>query len=86
VIVAVETRGETAGFLAMEAVDSVSKENVRQFLTKHLNPGQTVKTDAYPALNVVNKTQIHEKKVTPPEEASQWLPLVHIIIGNMKTE
>ena len=27
----------------------------------------------------------HEKKVTPPEEASAWLPLVHIVIGNMKT-
>jgi transposase-like protein/ribosomal protein L37AE/L43A len=85
VLVAVETKGNTAGFVAMEAVDSVSKDTVRQFLAKHLKPSQTVKTDALPALNAVNETQTHEKKVTPPEEASQWLPLVHIIIGNMKT-
>ncbi len=38
-----------------------------------------------PALNAVDETQQHEKKVTPPEKASTWLPLVHIMIGNMKT-
>ncbi len=85
VLVAVETRDKTAGFVAMQAVDSVSKETVRQFLAQHLKPGQTVKTDAFPALNVVNETQTHEKKVTPPEKVSEWLPLVHIVIGNMKT-
>ena len=25
------------------------------------------------------------KKITPPHDASEWLPLVHIVIGNMKT-
>jgi transposase-like protein len=53
VLVAVETRGKTAGFVAMEAVDTVSKENVRQFLAKHLKSNQVVKTDAFPALNAV---------------------------------
>ena len=27
----------------------------------------------------------HRKKMTPPGEAAVWLPLVHIMIGNMKT-
>jgi hypothetical protein len=36
-------------------------------------------------MNIVDKGYAHEKKVTPPEEASKWLPLVHIVIGNMKT-
>ena len=36
-------------------------------------------------MNVVGVEHKHEKKVTPPEEASTWLPLVHIVIGNMKT-
>lgn len=37
------------------------------------------------ALNVVTENHCHEKKVTPPEKASQWLPMVHVMIGNMKT-
>ena len=85
VLVAVETREKGSGFTAMHAVDSVSKATVRQFLAKHLKAGQTVKTDALPALNAVGETQNHRKKVTPPEEAAVWLPLVHIMIGNMKT-
>jgi hypothetical protein len=38
-----------------------------------------------PALNAVGETQEHQKKVTPPEQASVWLPMVHIMIGNLKT-
>jgi transposase-like protein len=85
VLVAVETREKGAGFVALQAVDSVSKVTVRQFLAKHLKDGQTVKTDALPALNAVGETQDHQKKVTPPEQASVWLPMVHITIGNLKT-
>lgn len=84
VLVAVETRDRGAGFVAMQAVESVCKEAVGSFLTRHLRAGQTVKTDAFPALNVVAQQHKHRKKVTPPEEANVWLPLVHIMIGNMK--
>jgi hypothetical protein len=35
-------------------------------------------------LNAVGSHHTHEKKVTPPQKASEWLPLVHIMIGNMK--
>jgi transposase-like protein/ribosomal protein L37AE/L43A len=84
VLVAVETREKGAGFVAMQAVNTVSNETVRKFLSKHLEMGQTVKTDALPALNAVKETQQHKKQVTPPEKASEWLPLVHIMIGNMK--
>jgi len=85
VLVAVETRGEHAGFMAMKAVGSVSKETVREFLRYHVKDGQQVRTDALPALNVVKESQHHEKQVTPPEEASKWLPMVHLMISNMKT-
>ena len=85
VLVAVGTRSEGAGFVAMRKVETISKETVREFLKFHLNAGQNVRTDAFPALNVVAETHCHQKRVTPPEEASQWLPLVHIMIGNMKT-
>ena len=43
-----------------------------------------MRTDAFPSLNSIGETHKHDKKVTPPEEASNWLPLVHIMIGNLK--
>jgi hypothetical protein len=85
VLVAVESREKGAGFAAMQVVETVSKKTVRDFLLHHLNSGQRVRTDAFPALNSVAEKHIHEKKVTPAHKASEWLPLVHIIIGNMKT-
>jgi transposase-like protein len=85
VLVAAETRSKGAGFVAMEAVDTISQKTVRNFWAFHLKAGQNVKTDAFPALNAVAESHIHEKKVAPPEEATEWLPLVHIMIGNMKT-
>ena len=84
VLVAVETREKGAGFAAMHTVDSVSKVTVHQFFAKHLKAGQIVKTDALPGLNAVDETQDHRERVTPPEEAAVWLPLVHIMIGTMK--
>ena len=85
VLVAVETREKGAGFVAMKAVATISKKTVKSFLAFHLKPGQNVRTDALPALNAVAQNHVHEKKVTPPEKAGVWLPLVHIMIGNMKT-
>jgi len=84
VLVAVENRGKFAGFVAMEAVETVSGQTLRSFLKKHLKKGRQVRTDALPAMNVVIESHDHEKKVTPPKEASTWLPKVHIAIGNLK--
>lgn len=69
----------------MQAVNTASKVTVRQFLGKHLKVDQTVKTDALPVLNAVSETQHHRKELTPPRETAVWLPLVHRMIGNMKT-
>ena len=84
VLVAVEKRGRKAGFIAMAAVSSISKKSVRCFVEHHFKKSQTVITDAFRAMNSVKETQNHLPKVTPPEQASTWLPLVHIMIGNMK--
>lgn len=85
ILVAVEHKGKTAGFVAMKAVEAVSGKEIKHFLERHLNNGQKVRTDALPAMNIVKESHQHDKKVTPPEETSSWLPLVHIVIGNMKT-
>jgi len=84
ILVAVETREEKAGFMAVETVDVISKKTVREFLQKHLKEGQTVRTDAFPALNPISELHDHQKKVVSVEEASKWLPLVHVVIGNLK--
>jgi transposase-like protein len=85
VLVAVENKGKTAGFVAMKAVETVSGEEIKSFLNSHLNHSQRVRTDALPVMNIVKENYQHEKKVTSPQEASSWLPWVHIVIGNMKT-
>lgn len=85
VLVAVEHRKKTAGFVAMKAVEKVSSEQIKDFLNRHLMHDQRIRTDGLNAMNVIEEKHQHEKKVTPLEEASKWLPLVHIVIGNMKT-
>ena len=85
VLVAVENTGQQAGFVAMKAVETISFKEISTFLKYHFNQNQHIRTDAFAAMNVIKENHQHEKKVTPPEEASTWLPLVHIVIGNMKT-
>jgi len=70
--------------MAAQAVDAINKQTIRDFLKHRIKPGQTVRTDAFPSLNSIGETHRHDKKTTPPEEASNWLPLVHIMIDNLK--
>ena len=84
VLVACEDHGEHAGFLSMEVVNSVSKTNVADFAKRHLVSDQTVFTDALPALNSLAEEHLHCPRVTPPEQASEWLPWVHVAIANLK--
>lgn len=84
VIIACENRQKKAGFIAMKAVDSVNFKSVEDFVTHHLLAGQNVRTDAFRGLNIINKTQQHEPKVTPSDKVDEWLPWVHIAIGNLK--
>jgi transposase-like protein len=84
IIVAVEQKGDRAGFMAASPVEKVTKSTVRDFLSRHLKPGQEVRTDAYRPLNSIAENHEHDKKVTPSSEAGMWLPMVHIVIGNLK--
>ncbi len=84
ILVAVEGRDKKAGFIAMETTSSVSSENVRQFVKRHLLPQQPTHTDGLLALRVLGETQQHEGRVTPAALVDEWLPWVHIAIGNLK--
>lgn len=84
VLVAIESRDQRAGFIAMQQVSGVTRDKVAQFVKRHLPPGQWVRSDALPSLREIGKTQHHAARVTPPALAGQWLPWVHIAIGNLK--
>lgn len=84
ILVACENRDEHAGFLAMEAVGTLTHHTVEAFVQRRLQHGQRVRSDALPALGVIGETQHYTAKVTPPSLASHWLPWVHIAIGNFK--
>ena len=84
ILVAIESRDKKAGFMAMETIPSVSAGNIRQFVQRHLLPWQTTRTDGLMALRVLGENQHHEGRVTPPEQVDEWLPWVHIAIGNLK--
>lgn len=83
-IVACEHNYGKPGFVALQAVASVNHDATRQFAKAHLDREQTVHTDALRALNTLAETQHHVAKVTPPEQASEWLPWVHVVISNFK--
>lgn len=85
VLVAVENRGERAGFVAMQSVDALNQHTVHDFVVRRVAAGQQVRSDALGALNSIAHTQQHEPRVTPPDQAGEWLPWVHIAIGNLKT-
>jgi transposase-like protein len=85
VIIACENKDKKAGFIAMKAVTNVNFKTVKECVSHHLLANQHVRTDAYPALNIIDKTQQHGPRVTPSEKVDEWLPWVHIAIGNLKT-
>ena len=60
------------------------KKNIEDFAKRRIKAQQTVRTDAYPANNGLAVHATHIAKITPPEEATEWLPWVHIAIANLK--
>ena len=60
VIVACEHNNGKPGFIALQAVASVNHDTTRRFGKVHLN--------------TLAETPHHVAKVTPPEQASEWLP------------
>jgi transposase-like protein len=85
VLIACESKDKKVGFIAMEVVDCICHFSVDEFVKKHLKRGQTVHSDALPALNIIDQTQHYEARVTPSYLVDEWLPWVHIAIGNLKT-
>ena len=70
VLVAFEAFNKGAGFVGMQELILFSKEKVRTY--------------AFQALNDMAVSHFHDKKRSYPDEASQRLPLVHIMIVTSK--
>ena len=85
VLIACESKGKKAGYIAMEVVDGICHFSVDNFVKKQLKRGQKVHSDALLALNIIDQTQHYEARVTPSYLVDKWLPWVHIGIGNLKT-
>jgi hypothetical protein len=85
VLVAIEKTDEgKPGVVAIEALDSLAKTQIIAFAQRRLQPDAVCHTDAFPSLTGFAVQATHIAKITPPEEADQWLPWVHIVIANLK--
>ena len=84
VLVAIENLDGKSGFVAMEVIDSVSKNNISDFTKRRILADQTVHTDAYPSNNGIRPHAMHIPKVTPSAMVDEWLPMVHVAIANLK--
>lgn len=84
ILVAVEYRDPKAGFVAMKVVPTISSKSVEKFVENSVRHDQFTRTDAYPAMNVVKKTQNHLAQAMKESDPNKWLKLVHIVIGNLK--
>ena len=88
VLFAVEKRYDSkgkavSGFMTAKSVDGVNQAAVHE-LAQRLDPECEAHTDADRALQVLSEHCQHVPKVTPPEQAGEWLLLVHVIICNFK--
>ena len=84
VVVAVERHGNSAGYAAMEVIESMHSKHLNDFAVRTIEEGQTIHTDDYPSYNVLNLTFHHLGETVKPFEAMKKLPWVHIMIGNAK--
>lgn len=85
ILIACETFQGRPGFVAIEAVASVNHQSVRDFARRRITPAIPIRTDALAALNSLSENHRHIARITPPQEAKQWLPWVHIVISNLKS-
>ena len=79
-----ENRNGRPGFVAMEAVDSVSMKPLEDFVKRRIKAKQAVRPDGLPANKGVATHVTHISRIKPPEMADQWLPWVHVAIANLK--
>ncbi len=77
---------EKPTFLKMKVSDDVSKESVNEFIQSCIKPGSTIKTDKFKSYTFLQQNGFdHDAiRIYNPKETLDYLPWVHIMIGNIK--
>ena len=85
VLVMVESKGEHAGFIAMQTVENVERNQVEETVAKCIAPSQRIRTDGYKSYAHLNEMgHQHDGTPVPPNQAAEDLPWVHTAISNAK--
>jgi len=85
VLVMVESKGEHAGFIAMQTTESMERPQVETLVKKHIAPAQRIRTDGYASYaGLTGMGHRHDGSPVPPGKASEDLPWVHTAISNAK--
>lgn len=85
VLLAVENHGARAGYLAAQVLpDGLNQEAVAGFARRRFSADVTTRSDALAALASLGNRHRHSARVTPPKQATEWLPKVHLVIANLK--
>lgn len=77
---------ESPLFANMTVVEHINKQEVAHVAAQNIEQDSTVKTDGFPSYNVLKEQGFtHQKEILhDPENASKFLPWVHILISNCK--
>ncbi len=85
VLVMVESKGEHAGFIAMQTVPSMEKPQVETVVKENIAPEQKIRTDGYKSYSgLADMGHRHDGTPVPAENAPEDLPWVHTAISNAK--
>lgn len=88
VIVMAAVKDDAITFAKMEVVDDVDSENIKSVLVEHVAPDQIIRSDGFPAYNIVkeanfshDKQIIYSKNGAPMFDVLKW---VNILVSNAK--
>lgn len=86
VLVMVESKGEHAGFISMQTIDSMKRSDIEPVVKEKIAPGQALRTAGFESFHhLAGSGHQHFGTPVPPKRAAEDLPWVHIAISNAKT-
>ncbi len=85
VLVMVESKEEHAGFIAMQTVESMERQQVEAVVKERIAPAQRIRTDGYQSYSQLSTLgHQHDGSPVPATQAAEELPWVHTAISNAK--
>lgn len=86
VIVEASTNGGGVGYAKMTVVDHVDSATVEALVRADMRENQTVKTDGFPAYNIVDQSgHRHQRELVKGKKAHEVLTWTHILVSNAKS-